>query len=204
MNVVRVVLNACTLGDGAASGSHRHHWNLTRCVEPWVKAAIVGLDGSHSSQDGVHPATQPVHLGSRGDASDPATLVGRGAHVTFRRLGPLGNHVRSRVVGPGEVGRIEPISAEMRHVHHVNAVLLKKDRATLSGRVRVFGGVDHPANTSLQNAFGTRRRASMVVARLECDHQRAVVGLAASLVKGDDFSVRVSGLDVATLSDALP
>jgi hypothetical protein len=102
------------------------------------------------------------------------------------------------------VGRIEPIGAEMRHLHHVNAVLLQKDRATLSGRVRIFGGVDHPANTSLHNALGTRRRASMVVARLECDHQRAVVGLAASLVKGDDFSVRFSGLDVATLSDALP
>jgi len=43
-----------------------------------------------------------------------------------------------------------------------------------------------------------------VVAWLECDHQRAVVGSAASLVKGDDFSVRFSGLDVATLSDALP
>ena len=43
----------------------------------------------------------------------------------------------------------------------------------------------------------------MVVARLECDHQRAVVGLAASLVKGDDFSVGFSWLDVTPLSDAL-
>jgi hypothetical protein len=44
----------------------------------------------------------------------------------------------------------------------------------------------------------------MVVAWLECDHQRAVVGSAASLFEGEDFCVRASRLNVAALSDALP
>ena len=66
------------------------------------------------------------------------------------------------------------IGAEMRHAHHVNAVLLKKDRHPQRQGSSLWWRRP-PCEHQLSNAFSTRRRASMVVAWLECDHQRVLL-----------------------------
>ena len=68
-------------------------------------------------------------------------------------LCPFGDDMRASILTPREMRSIQPVCARMGPVLHINTMISKESGAAFGGGVRIFGGVDHPADSGLQNSF---------------------------------------------------
>lgn len=68
-------------------------------------------------------------------------------------LCPFGDDMRATLPTPREMWGIQPICALMGRVLHINTMMSKESSAPFGGGVRIFGGVDHPADSGPQNSF---------------------------------------------------
>ena len=68
-------------------------------------------------------------------------------------LCPLGNDMWACLSTPREMWSIKPVGPRMWCVLDINTMISKEGRAPFGGGVGILGGVDHSANSGLQNSF---------------------------------------------------
>ena len=136
---------------------------------------IVRDDRAGAGDDGVGHAPDLVAFLARQNAGDPFAVAAAGRDASVKRHGGLGDNVRAFGAQRVKPGAVKLARLALQHARaHAHAAALEARRAASRKRMRIGDRIDDLGDAPLEQSLRAWRRASLVVARLEELHRRAL------------------------------